>query len=89
VVRTPESTRIDPQLVAIFRESDVPLVSSESAGVVMKGNMAYADRDRLDEAIRSWEEGQKVYEREKKEQLLVDIFQEYRTERGKEMKKGG
>jgi len=89
VVRTPESTRIDPQLVAIFRESDVPLVSSESAGVVMKGNMAYADRDRLDEAIRSWEEGQKAYEREKKEQLLVDIFKEYRTERGKEMKKGG
>jgi len=89
VVRTPESTRIDPQLVAIFRESDVPLVSSESAGVVMKGNMAYADRDRLDEAIRSWEEGQKEYERDKKEQLLVDIFQEYRTERGKEMKKGG
>ncbi|NYT16924.1 MAG: DUF460 domain-containing protein [Methanomicrobiales archaeon] len=89
VVRTAESTRIDPQLVAIFRESDVPLVSSESAGVVMKGNMAYADRDRLDEAIRSWEEGQKEYDREKKEKLLVDIFKEYRTERGKEMKKGG
>ncbi|MCG7854401.1 MAG: DUF460 domain-containing protein, partial [Methanoregulaceae archaeon] len=71
VVRTPESTRIDPQLVAIFRESDVPLVSSESAGVVMKGNMAYADRDRLDEAIRSWEEEQKEYDREKKEKLLV------------------
>jgi predicted RNase H-like nuclease (RuvC/YqgF family) len=89
VARTPESTRIDPQLVAIFRESDVPLVSSESAGVVMKGNMAYADRDRLDEAIRSWEEEQKEYDREKKEKLLVDIFKEYRTERGKEMKKGG
>jgi predicted RNase H-like nuclease (RuvC/YqgF family) len=89
VVRTPESTRIDPQLAAIFRESDVPLVSSESAGIIMKGNMAYADRDRLDEAIRSWEEGRKAYEREKKEQLLVDIFKEYRTERGKEMKKSG
>jgi len=89
VVRTAESTRIDPQLVAIFRESDVPLVSSESAGVVMRGNMAYADRDRLDEAIRSWEEEQKEYDREKKEKLLVDIFKEYRTERGKEMKKGG
>ena len=89
VARTPESARIDPQLSAIFRESDVPLVNSDAAGIVMKGTMAYADRDRLDEAIRTWEEEQKEYKREKKEQLLVDIFREYRTERGKEMKKGG
>jgi hypothetical protein len=39
--------------------------------------------------VRSWEEEQREYRREKKEQLLEDIFQEYRSERGKEMKKGG
>lgn len=89
VTRVHEYARIDPQLVAIFREAEVPLVNSDSAGIVMKGNIAYADRDRLDEAVRSWEEGQKEYRREKKEQLLEDIFREYRSERGKEMKKGG
>jgi hypothetical protein len=89
IARTAISARIDPQLAAVFREAEVPLVSSESAGIVMKGAVAYADRDRLDEAIRAWEEEQKEYRREKKEQLLVDIFREYRTERGKEMKKGG
>jgi hypothetical protein len=89
VIRASESARVDPQLSAMFREAEVPLVDSESAGIVMKGTIAYADRDRLDEAVRSWEEEQREYRREKKEQLLEDIFQEYRSERGKEMKKGG
>jgi hypothetical protein len=89
VVRSPGTSRIDPQLAAIFREADVPLVTADSAGVTMKGGMAYADREGLDEAIRKWEEEQREYEREKKEQLLEDIFKEYRTERGKEMRKSG
>jgi hypothetical protein len=89
VVRSPGTSRIDPQLAAIFREADVPLVTADSAGVTMKSGMAYADREGLDEAIRKWEEEQREYEREKKEQLLEDIFKEYRTERGKEMRKSG
>lgn len=89
VVRSPGTSRIDPQLAGIFRDADLPLVTADSAGVTLKGGMAYADRDRLDEAIRKWEEEQRGYEREKKEQLLEDIFKEYRTERGKEMRKSG
>jgi predicted RNase H-like nuclease (RuvC/YqgF family) len=39
--------------------------------------------------MREWKESQERYEREKKGQLVQKIFEEYRTERGREMKKVG
>jgi len=89
VVKTGESSRIDPHLEAVFRESGIPLLASGGMDVVMTGGIAYISHDELDSALRGWEEGQKEYERAKKESLLEDIFREYRTERGKEVKKVG
>jgi hypothetical protein len=89
VARMPSAARFDPQLETIFREAAVPLLSAEAAGAVMKGGMVIADRARLDAALQVWEDGQREYEREKKARLLEDIYREYRTERGKEMKKVG
>jgi predicted RNase H-like nuclease (RuvC/YqgF family) len=89
VAKLPQGARFDPQLEAIFREASVPLLSAESAGAVMRGGSVTAERDRLDTAIRIWEEEQRAFEREKKAELLDEIYREYRTERGKEMKKVG
>jgi predicted RNase H-like nuclease (RuvC/YqgF family) len=89
IVKTGESSRIDPHLVTVFREADIPLLASGGMDVVMTGGIACISRDDLDSALRVWEEGQKEYERAKKESLLEDIFREYRTERGKEVKKVG
>jgi predicted RNase H-like nuclease (RuvC/YqgF family) len=55
----------------------------------MRGGAVTAERGRLDAAIESWEDEQREYEREKKVELLEEIYREYRTERGKEMKKVG
>ncbi len=89
VAKLPPGARFDPQLEAIFREASVPLLSAESAGAVMRGGTVTAERGRLDTAIRRWEEEQRAFEREKKAELLDEIYREYRTERGKEMKKVG
>jgi hypothetical protein len=89
VARLPRSAQFDPQLEAIFRDASVPLLSEEVAGVMMKAGTATAERDKLDTAIRTWEEEQRAYEREKKTLLVEEIYREYRTERGKEMKKVG
>jgi predicted RNase H-like nuclease (RuvC/YqgF family) len=89
VVKTGDSSRIDPHLEAVFREAGIPLLASGDMEVVMIGGIAYISRDDLDSALRIWEERQKEYERAKKESLLEDIFREYRTERGKEVKKVG
>ena len=89
VARMPERARFDPQLEAIFREASVPLLSAEASGAVMRGGAVTADWDRLDAAIRVWEDEQREFELLKKAQLLEEIYREYRTERGKEMKKVG
>jgi uncharacterized protein len=89
VARMPQGARFDPQLEAVFREASVPLLTAGAAGAVMRGGTVTAERGRLDAAVRVWEDEQREYEREKKAQLLVDIYREYRTERGKEMKKVG
>jgi predicted RNase H-like nuclease (RuvC/YqgF family) len=89
IVKTGGSTRIDPQLEAVFREADIPLLDSVDMEVFVTGGIACADRDHLEAAVRAWEEGQKEYERTKKEKLIEDIFREYRMERGKEVKKVG
>jgi predicted RNase H-like nuclease (RuvC/YqgF family) len=89
IVKTGGPTRIDPHLEAVFREAGIPLLASADVKVIMTGGIAYADRDHLEAAFRSWEKGQKEYERTMKEKLIEDIFREYRTERGKEVKKVG
>jgi len=89
LARLPRSSRFDPQLEAIFRDVSIPLLSAEMTGVQTKGGMVTVPRDRLDAAIRAWDDQQRAYEREKKKTLLEDIYREYRTERGKEMKKVG
>jgi predicted RNase H-like nuclease (RuvC/YqgF family) len=89
VARMPRQSRFDPQLEAIFREASVPLLSAEASGAVMRGGVVTAEKSRLDAAIGTWEDQQREYEREKKAQLLEEIYREYRTERGKEMKKVG
>lgn len=89
LARLPRSSRFDPQLEAIFRDVSIPLLSAEMTGVQVKGGIITVPRDRLDAAIRAWDDQQRAYEREKKKTLLEDIYREYRTERGKEMKKVG
>ncbi len=89
LARLPRSSRFDPQLEAIFRDVSIPLLSAEMTGVQVKGGRVTVSRDRLDAAIRAWDDQQRAYEREKKKTLLEDIYREYRTERGKEMKKVG
>jgi hypothetical protein len=89
LAKMPRSARFDPQLEAIFREASVPLLSAEAAGAVIRSGVVTAERGRLDAVMRVWEEEQREYELEKKAALLEEIYREYRTERGKEMKNVG
>jgi hypothetical protein len=75
--------------VAIFREHQLPLVPSWEVNASMKGDQGTAGREQLRAALERWEAGQKEYEREEKARMLEHIFQEYVSERGREMKKVG
>jgi len=79
----------DPQMVAACRELPLPLIPEGKVGLRLKGKSGSVDPETLDGALRQWEEGQREREREEKKAMVEYIFREYRTEREKEVRKGG
>jgi uncharacterized protein len=79
----------DPQLLPSFRESGLPLLSSTETGSQVRGKQGLCGKDLFDAAFHCWQEGQVQREREKKTELIEHIFKEYKSERGKEVRKGG
>jgi hypothetical protein len=79
----------DPQLAPAFRESGIPLLSDKDAGVQVRGKQGLAGKVPFEAALARWQEGQVQHEREKKTEMIEHIFKEYKSERGKEVRKGG
>lgn len=79
----------DPALVEATRDLGLPLLLLRPDKVETRGKLAYIARDLLEDAFEKWEDGQREYDREKKARMVEHIFKEYRTERGKEMRKVG
>jgi len=86
-MKTP--AEIDPQLLPAFREAAIPLLSVAETGTQVRGKQGLCGKDALESALRTWQEAQAVHEREKKSAMIEHMFKEYKSERGKEVKKGG
>ena len=54
-----------------------------------RGKQGLAGKETFDSALRNWQGQQEQHEREKKSDMIEHIFKEYKSERGKEVKKGG
>ena len=80
---------IDPQMGPAFREAGLPLLSDKEAGVQVRGKQGLAGKDPLDSALARWREEQARHEREKKSAMIEHIFKEYKSERGKEVRRSG
>ena len=79
----------DPQMLPLFREAGVPLLSDTQAGVQVRGKQGLGAKETLESALREWQGQQEKHEREKKSELIEHIFKEYKSERGKEVRKSG
>jgi predicted RNase H-like nuclease (RuvC/YqgF family) len=79
----------DPLLLPSFREAGVPLISDKEAGVQIRGKQGLCGKETLDQALIRWKGTQIQHEREKKTEMIEHIFKEYKSERGKEVKKSG
>jgi predicted RNase H-like nuclease (RuvC/YqgF family) len=79
----------DPQMVRVFRESGIPLLSDKDANVQVRGKQGLAGKETFEKALGRWEAEQVQHEREKKSDLIEHIFREYKSERGKEVRKSG
>jgi hypothetical protein len=79
----------DPQMLPLFREAGVPLLSDKHSGVQVRGKQGLAGKGSLESSLREWQGQQEQHEREKKSEMIEHIFKEYKSERGKEVRKGG
>jgi len=79
----------DPQMLPLFREAGVALLSDRQAGVQVRGKQGLAAKETLEAALQAWKGEQEKHEREKKTEMIEHIFKEYKSERGKEVRKGG
>jgi uncharacterized protein len=79
----------DPQLPQSFRDSGLPLLFITEIGAQVRGKQGLCAKDLLDAALLRWQERQEQREREKKSEMIEHIFKEYKSERGKEVRKGG
>ena len=79
----------DPRIPQIFRELGVPLISDKDAGVQVRGKQGLCGKETLETALLHWQEMQDQHEREKKSEMIEHIFKEYKSERGKEVRKSG
>lgn len=77
------------EMEAAFREQRIPLLSGDQVRVVQKGGRGAADPVQFRAALKRWKESQILFEKEEKGRMLEQIYREYRTERGREMKKVG
>ncbi|HVP95605.1 DUF460 domain-containing protein [Methanoregula sp.] len=86
---TPGAGEGNVQIGAAFREVGIPLLTPSETGVQVRGRQGLAPRDRIEPAISRWQEEQAQFVREKESSRIEHMFKEYKSERGKEVKKGG
>jgi hypothetical protein len=79
----------DPQMIRAFQESGIPLLSDKDASVQVRGKQGLAGKEPFEKALERWQEEQSHHEREKKSEMIEHIFKEYKSERGKEVRKSG
>ncbi len=79
----------DPQMLPVFRELGVPLLSDKEAGVQIRGKRGLSGKETFEAALIRWQEMQAQHEREKKSEMIEHIFKEYKSERGKEVRRSG
>jgi hypothetical protein len=79
----------DPHLVRIAREADLPLLPADAVRPDIRGRTGAAKTGAVEEALGAWEKEQKVFLREQEAERVEYLFKEYRSEREKEVRRGG
>jgi len=79
----------DPHLVRVAREAGLPLLPADTVKPDIRGRTGAARTRAIEEAIGEWEEEQKEFRREQEAERVEYLFKEYRSEREKEVRRGG
>jgi S-(hydroxymethyl)glutathione dehydrogenase/alcohol dehydrogenase len=86
---TSDPVRDIPRLVELYREYDLPLVAGGEVNARAQGQLSRVDAGPLATAEAAWAAGQEELRHRQQEAMLVGVLRDYRTERGKEVRRGG
>ncbi|HVP25298.1 MAG TPA: DUF460 domain-containing protein [Methanomicrobiales archaeon] len=89
LVGTNPPPRVDPLLLDASREEEIPVLPAPRGEIQVRGPAGTVVKEIVEEGLRSWEEAREKAKTEKKKAMVEDLFREYRTEREKEVRKGG
>jgi predicted RNase H-like nuclease (RuvC/YqgF family) len=81
--------RIDPLLLDTSREEEIPVFPAPPGTVRVRGPVGSVAPDLVEDGMGKWEEEKQKEKTEKKKAMVEYLFREYRTEREKEVRKGG
>jgi predicted RNase H-like nuclease (RuvC/YqgF family) len=81
--------RIDPLLLDTSREEEIPVFPAPEGSLQVRGPVGSVARETVEEGLRAWGEAREKEKTEKKKAMVEYLFREYRTEREKEVRKGG
>jgi predicted RNase H-like nuclease (RuvC/YqgF family) len=81
--------RPDPLLLDSSREEELPILPVPRESIQVRGPVGYAGRTLIDEGIAAWTRELEMEKTERKKAMVEYLFREYRTEREKEVRKGG
>jgi hypothetical protein len=89
LVGIPPSGRPDPLLLDASREEEIPVLPVARDSVQVRGPAGSIARREVEEGIGAWTRDLRMEETERKKAMVEYLFKEYRTEREKEVRKGG
>jgi hypothetical protein len=89
LVGVPPSGRPDPLLLDASREEEIPVLPVSRDSVRVRGPGGSVARREVEEGIDAWTRDLRREETERKKAMVEYLFKEYRTEREKEVRKGG
>ena len=79
----------DPRIMPAFQEAGIPLLSDKETGIQVRGKQGLAGKTTSTRHLPAGRSSRQKVEREKKSDMIEHMFKEYKSERGKEVRKSG
>jgi predicted RNase H-like nuclease (RuvC/YqgF family) len=77
------------ELAGIAFVEEIAVVAGKEVPVLVKGDYGTCDPDLLEDALAAWNDELEKFRRGKSVEMINGLFQEYRAEREREVRKGG
>lgn len=81
--------QIPEDLRNLSHDLELPIIPGKDVSVETKGEWGYCSEEIFDEAIHIWQDSLEEYRKGKKEEMIEDIFKEYRAERERQVRRDG